>query len=147
MSAQNPALASALRMATGRLIEYPYSTSIGSLNMILSASEKMVKENPERLKMIIEMHKKATDYAMAHPEEMVQVAMQKLGQQRKSIEIAVAECRTDLEDRRRVRQARQGLQRTHGREEAGSPGPRHVAGDHRTVHVADRRERPRHHPG
>jgi NitT/TauT family transport system substrate-binding protein len=74
---------------TGRLIEYPYSTPIGSLNMILSASEKMIKENPERIKMIVEMHKKATDYAMAHPDEMIAVAMQKLGQQRKSIEIAI----------------------------------------------------------
>jgi len=35
------------------------------------------------------MHEQATDYAMAHPDEMIQVAMQKLGQQRKSIEIAV----------------------------------------------------------
>ena len=78
-----------LANGTGRLVEYPYSTSIGSLNMILSASEKMIKENPERLKMIIDMHKKATDYAMAHPDEMIQVAMQKLGQQRKSIEMAV----------------------------------------------------------
>jgi NitT/TauT family transport system substrate-binding protein len=57
--------------------------------MILSASEKMIKENPERLKMIVDMHKKATDYAMAHPDEMIQVAMQKLGQQRASIEMAV----------------------------------------------------------
>jgi NitT/TauT family transport system substrate-binding protein len=78
-----------LANGTGRLVEYPYSTPIGSLNMILSSSEKLIKENPERLKMIIEMHKKATDYAMAHPEEMVEVAMQKLGQQRKSIEMAV----------------------------------------------------------
>ena len=78
-----------LANGTGRLIEYPYSTPIGSLNMILSASEKMIKENPERLRMIVEMHKKATDYAMAHPEEMIEVAMQKLGQQRKSIEIAI----------------------------------------------------------
>ena len=78
-----------LANGTGRLIEYPYSTSIGSLNMILSASEKMIKENPGRLKMIVDMHKKATDYAMTHPEEMIQIAMQKLGQQRKSIEIAV----------------------------------------------------------
>jgi NitT/TauT family transport system substrate-binding protein len=78
-----------LANGTGRLVEYPYSTSIGSLNMILSASEKMIKENPERLKMIVDMHKKATDYAMAHPDEMIQIAMQKLGQQRKSIEIAV----------------------------------------------------------
>jgi NitT/TauT family transport system substrate-binding protein len=78
-----------LANGTGRLVEYPYSTSIGSLNMILSTSEKMIKENPERLKLIVEMHKKATEYAMAHPEEMVEVAMQKLGQQRKSIELAV----------------------------------------------------------
>ena len=74
---------------TGRLIEYPYSTPIGSLNMILSASEKAIKQDPERIKMIVKMHEQATDYAMAHPEEMIQVAMQKLGQQRKSIEIAV----------------------------------------------------------
>jgi NitT/TauT family transport system substrate-binding protein len=78
-----------LANGTGKLVEYPYSTPIGSLNMILSASEKMIKENPERLKMIVDMHKKATDYAMAHPDEMIQVAMQKLGQQRASIEMAV----------------------------------------------------------
>jgi NitT/TauT family transport system substrate-binding protein len=78
-----------LANGTGRLVEYPYSTPIGSLNMIVSASEKAIKESPERLKMIIEMHKKASEYAMAHPEEVVEVAMQKLGQQRKSIELAV----------------------------------------------------------
>jgi NitT/TauT family transport system substrate-binding protein len=78
-----------LANGTGRLVEYPYSTPIGSLNMILSASEKLIKNDPERLKLIIDMHKKATDYAMSHPDEMVQVAMQKLGQQRKSIEMAV----------------------------------------------------------
>ena len=78
-----------LANGTGRLVEYPYSTPIGSLNMILSASEKMIKENPDRLKMIVDMHKKATDYAMAHRDEMVQVAMQKLGQQRASIEMAI----------------------------------------------------------
>ena len=78
-----------LANGTGRLVEYPYSTPIGSLNMILSASEKLIKTDPERLRLIIDMHKKATDYAMAHPDEMVEVAMQKLGQQRKSIEMAV----------------------------------------------------------
>jgi len=74
---------------TGRLIEYPYSTPIGSLNMIMSASEKMINENPDRLKIIVKMHEQATEYAAAHPEEIMQVAMQKLGQQRASLEIAV----------------------------------------------------------
>ena len=35
-----------LANGTGRLVEYPYSTPIGSLNMILSTNEKMIKENP-----------------------------------------------------------------------------------------------------
>jgi NitT/TauT family transport system substrate-binding protein len=84
-----PAPGISIANGSGRLVEYPYSTPIGSLNMILSASEKMIKENPERLKLIVDMHKKATDYAMGNRDQMIEVAMQKLGQQRKSIEIAV----------------------------------------------------------
>src|ERR1700752_3537583 len=68
-----------LANGTGRLVEYPYSTPIGPLNMILSASEKQVKENPERIKMVVDMHKKAVDYAMAHQPEIVDMAVQKLG--------------------------------------------------------------------
>ena len=74
---------------TGMLVEYPYSTPIGSLNMILDASQKQVKENPERIRMVVEMHKKASDYAMAHPQEIIAMAMQKLGQQKASLELAV----------------------------------------------------------
>ena len=75
--------------ATGILVEYPYSTSIGPLNMILSASQKQVKENPERIKLIVDMHKKAVDYAMSHQSEIVDMAVAKLGQQKKSVELAV----------------------------------------------------------
>jgi|SRR5438477_1865977 len=84
-----PAPGISLASGDGRLVEYPYSTAIGSLNMILSTSEQLIKDNPERLKLIIDMHKKATDYAMSHRDQMVLVAMQKLGQQRKSIELAI----------------------------------------------------------
>jgi NitT/TauT family transport system substrate-binding protein len=78
-----------LANGTGQLVEYPYSTPIGPLNMILSASEKAVKGNPERIKLVVDMHRKAIDYAMANPPQIVDMAMQKLGQQRKSIELAV----------------------------------------------------------
>ncbi len=84
-----PAPGISLAKGVGRLVEYPYSTPIGSLNMILSASEKMIKENPERLKLIVDMHKKAGDFAMANRPQMVEIAMQKLGQQRPSIEMAI----------------------------------------------------------
>src|SRR5215468_11261030 len=77
-----------LANGSGKLVEYPYSTPIGPLNMILSASDKSIKDNPERIKLIVDIHRKAADYLMAHPNEMVDLAVQKLGQQRKSIEIA-----------------------------------------------------------
>ena len=84
-----PAPGISLANGTGRLVEYPYSTPIGSLNMILSASEKAVKENPERIRTIVDMHRKAVDYAMANPAKIVEMAMARLGQQKKSIELAV----------------------------------------------------------
>lgn len=84
-----PAAGISLANGTGRLVEYPYSTPIGPLNMILSASEKAVKDNPARIKLVVDMHRQAVDYAMANPKEIVEMAMQKLGQQKKSIELAV----------------------------------------------------------
>jgi len=84
-----PAAGISLANGTGRLVEYPYSTPIGPLNMILSASEQAVKDNPARIKLIVDMHRQAIDYAMANPKEIVEMATQKLGQQRKSIELAV----------------------------------------------------------
>ena len=84
-----PAAGISLANGVGRVVEYPYSTPIGSLNMILSASEQTIKDNPERIKLIVDMHKKATDYAMANRAQMIEVAMQKLGQQRQSIELAI----------------------------------------------------------
>ena len=89
MSAPSRGPSVSISTGVGQLVEYPYSTPIGPLNMILSASQKAVKEHPERIKMIVEMHRKAVDYAMAHPSEIVDMAVAKLGQQRKSIELAV----------------------------------------------------------
>jgi NitT/TauT family transport system substrate-binding protein len=84
-----PAAGISLANGTGRLVEYPYSTPIGPLNMILSASQKAVKENPERIRLVVDMHRKAVDYAMAHQGEIVDMAIQKLGQQKRSVELAV----------------------------------------------------------
>ena len=57
--------------------------------MILSASEKAVKENPAAHQDGGRHARKAVDHAMANPPQIVDVAMQKLGQQKKSIELAV----------------------------------------------------------
>src|SRR5438477_5182929 len=84
-----PAAGISLANNTGKLVEYPYSTPIGPLNMILSASQKAVKDNPERIKLVVDMHKKAVDYAMSNQPLIVDMAIAKLGQQKKSVELAV----------------------------------------------------------
>ena len=77
-----------LANGAGRIVEYPYSTAIGSLNMVWGARQDTVDKNPELVKIMLDMHRKATEYAMANEGAKVEMAVQKLGQTRKSIELA-----------------------------------------------------------
>jgi NitT/TauT family transport system substrate-binding protein len=77
-----------LANGVGKIVEYPYSTPIGSLNMVWATRQEMIDKNPELVKIMMEMHRKATDFAMGNRAEMVKMTMQKLGQQQKSIEMA-----------------------------------------------------------
>ena len=77
-----------LANGVGKVVEYPYSTAIGTLNMVWGAKADTIEKNPALIKMIMDIHIKATEYAMKNREAMVEMAMQKLGQQRKSIELA-----------------------------------------------------------
>jgi NitT/TauT family transport system substrate-binding protein len=73
----------------GKVVEYPYSTAIGSLNMVWGAKRETIEKNPDLVKVMMEIHRKATDYAQANESAKIEMAVQKLGQTRKSIEIAV----------------------------------------------------------
>ena len=77
-----------LANGVGKIVEYPYSTPIGSLNMVWATRQEMIDKNPELVKVMMEMHRKATEHAMSNRAEMVKMTMQKLGQQQKSIEMA-----------------------------------------------------------
>lgn len=77
-----------LANGVGKVIEYPYGTAIGSLNMVMTAKADTIEKNPALVTIFMGIHKKATEYAMSNREAMVEMAMQKLGQQKKSIEMA-----------------------------------------------------------
>ncbi|HET7160936.1 MAG TPA: NrtA/SsuA/CpmA family ABC transporter substrate-binding protein [Burkholderiales bacterium] len=77
-----------LANGVGRIVEYPYSTSIGSLNMVWGAKQETLDKNPELVKLMMDIHRKATEYAMSNESAKVEMAVQKLGQTRKSIELA-----------------------------------------------------------
>jgi len=73
---------------TGKIVEYPYSTAIGSLNMVWGVKRDTIEKNPELVKVMMEMHRKATDFAQGDASAKIEMAVQKLGQTRKSIEVA-----------------------------------------------------------
>ncbi|HYH40714.1 MAG TPA: NrtA/SsuA/CpmA family ABC transporter substrate-binding protein [Burkholderiales bacterium] len=77
-----------LANGVGRIVEYPYSTAIGSLNMVWGVKQETIDKNPELVRIMIDMHRKATEYAMSNESAKVEMAVQKLGQTRKSIELA-----------------------------------------------------------
>jgi NitT/TauT family transport system substrate-binding protein len=72
----------------GRIVEYPYGTAIGSLNMVWGVRRDTMEKKPEFVRIMMDMHRKATEYVQANENAKIEMAVQKLGQTRKSIEIA-----------------------------------------------------------
>src|SRR3954470_9129945 len=66
-----------LANGVGRIVEYPYSTPIGSLNMVWGVRQELIDKNPELVRMMMEMHRKATEYAMSNDNAKIDMAVQK----------------------------------------------------------------------
>jgi NitT/TauT family transport system substrate-binding protein len=77
-----------LASGAGKIVEYPYSTPTGSLNMVLTTSQAMTGKDPDLVRTVLAIHRKASEFAMSNGDEFVAVAMQKLGQPRASLEKA-----------------------------------------------------------
>jgi ABC-type nitrate/sulfonate/bicarbonate transport system substrate-binding protein len=78
-----------LASGVGKLVEYPYSTNMGSLNMVFGTHRDTATSKPELTKIILDIHRKASEYAMANPKEMAAMTVAKLGQKREAVDIAV----------------------------------------------------------
>ena len=72
----------------GRVLEYPYSTPMGSLNMVLGTHADTVQSNPALVRAMVNIQRQASEYAMSHRDEMVAMTVQKLGQKKEAIEIS-----------------------------------------------------------
>jgi NitT/TauT family transport system substrate-binding protein len=78
-----------LSSGVGQLVEYPYSTPMGSLNMVFGTHAGLIKEKPELVKVMLGIHQRATEYAATNKEALVAMASQKLGQKKEAIEASV----------------------------------------------------------
>lgn len=63
----------------GKVLEFPYSTPTGSVNMVMTTHADTLKNNAELAKVFLEVHRKASEYAMANRKALVEMAGAKLG--------------------------------------------------------------------
>src|SRR3954468_6577919 len=75
-----------LASGIGQLVEYPYGTEMGALNMVFGAHRDTLTEKPDLVRTMLGIHRKATEFAAQNRAEMVDMAVAKLGQKRDAIE-------------------------------------------------------------
>lgn len=85
-----PAPSVSVTTGVGRIVEFPYSTPMGSLNMVLATSREVVETRPELCRLMVSLQRQASLYAMAHPDEMVAMTVAKLGMRKAAVELAVS---------------------------------------------------------
>lgn len=85
-----PAPAISVTTGVGKIVEYPYSTPMGSLNMILATHRDTVAQNPDQVKMMLNLQRQASAFAMAHTDEMVAMTVAKLGQKKEAVAVSVS---------------------------------------------------------
>lgn len=78
-----------LSTGVGQLVEYPYNTAMGGLNMILATSEDMVAKDPALIKTMLGIHRKASEYMMANKDAVVAMTVAKLGANKAAVENAL----------------------------------------------------------
>jgi NitT/TauT family transport system substrate-binding protein len=74
----------------GQLVEYPYETAMGGLNMIWATSEQMVAQDPALIRAMLGVHRRASEYMMANPREVADATVRILGAQRAAVEQALS---------------------------------------------------------
>ena len=69
-----------LANGVGQIVEYPYSTPTGSLNMVLATRRELIGKDADLIKAVLKTHRAAAEYAMKDREAFIAIAMQKFGQ-------------------------------------------------------------------
>ena len=84
-----PAPGVSLSSGVGTLVEYPYGTEMGALNQILGTHRDMIDQNPDRVRLLLQIHRKATEFAAKNPDAVIAMAGQKLGQKKAALLISI----------------------------------------------------------
>jgi NitT/TauT family transport system substrate-binding protein len=78
-----------LAAGVGKIVEYPYSTPMGSLNMIFACHTETVTQRPDLVRQMLAVHRKASEFGMANRDVTIETAVAKLGMKRDALEISM----------------------------------------------------------
>ena len=84
-----PAPGLSISSGVGQLVEYPYSTPMGGLNMIVGAHEDTVAKKPDLVLAMLKIQRQAAEYMNANKQAVVDATVQKLGANRAAVEQAL----------------------------------------------------------
>ena len=84
-----PAPGVSVSSGIGKVVEYPYSTPMGSLNQILATHRDTVAARPELVRTMVGLQRKVAEFATGHPDEMIAMTVAKLGQKRDAIAVSL----------------------------------------------------------
>ncbi len=73
----------------GQLVEYPYGTAMGGLNMIFGTHADTVAKNPDLVRTMLKTHRKAVEFMTENTPAVVDMSVQKLGANRATVEEAL----------------------------------------------------------
>ncbi|MGK7869097.1 ABC transporter substrate-binding protein [Falsiroseomonas sp. E2-1-a20] len=73
----------------GQLVEYPYGTAMGGLNMIFGTSEDLIKSDPALVRTMLGIHRRASEHMKANPAEVAEATVRILGAPRAAVEQAL----------------------------------------------------------
>ena len=84
-----PGPALSITSGAGQLVEYPYSTPMGGLNMIFGTHEETVAKNPDLVRAMLMTHSQAVEFMMANKPIVTDMTVQKLGANRAAVDQAL----------------------------------------------------------
>jgi NitT/TauT family transport system substrate-binding protein len=84
-----PGPALSITSGAGQLVEYPYSTRMGGLNMIFGTHEDTVAKNPDLVRTMLKTHRQAVEFMMANKAAVTDMTVQKLGANRAAVDQAL----------------------------------------------------------
>lgn len=73
----------------GKIVEFPYSTPMGTLNMIFGTHYETTQRNAALCTAMMGVHRRATEFARANKAATIEMAVARLGMQRPALEISI----------------------------------------------------------